>query len=210
MAFDVSKATEHWRQDVDAAGTDLADAGSPIETGARPSGDETQREVEYERAIRALIDRTCGLMDEEGKAASPGTTEDATAMAVDEILPASEPTPPANADDGSPLPSRAASTETAADIEKLREVARSMARQAIGQHRFRVLLSSAWEKLLLAMLALLGSAGFQALGPRPFSEEWAVALVAWLAGAVWAVQYFSATRQLSKLCSSTFHASEET
>lgn len=175
----------------------------------QPSGDELQREEEYEKAVRALIDRTCALVDEAGKTTLPGTSEITPASGIPGTFPASKPAPPWSPDDKSPLPSRSASMETAADIEKLREVAKSMARQAIGQHRSRVLASSAWEKLLLAMLAFLGSASFLALTPRPLSTEWAVAVVAWLAGAVWTAQYFSATRQLLKLRSSTLQASEE-
>lgn len=205
MAPDLSKVTEHQRQDPGNGVTALA---SSIDTGDHPSDDELQCEADYERAIRALIDRTCGLVDEAGKTASPKTTEDASASTVAGSRPANEP-PLWNQDDMSPLPGRAVSIETTADIEKLREVARSMARQAIGQHRFRVLASSAWEKLLLSMLAFLCSAAFQTLTPYPWSKEWAVALVAWLAGAVWTAQYFSVTRQLSKLCSGTLQVPEE-
>jgi hypothetical protein len=210
MAFDASKPIDDRQQDeagkavMNPAGDlSLASPGEP-----RP-GDECEREEEYQKAIRELLDRTCGLVAEAEGGASPAVKRERPAEAGRMAPPRDDAAVPGGPDGQLPIPSRAASTESPTDIETMREVARSSARQAIGLHRFQGLYSSACGKLLLALLALVGSAAAQSLTPRPSSAALAVAAVAWLAGACWTAQYLSATRRLAKLYSSAFGGSDD-
>ena len=212
MAFDGE--SDAFDRQLDADDRDL-DVSRTAHEGHNHAEDR-ECEEEYQRAVEALMERTCRLAREAESEPSrrvEATADDGVgskpyANADAEI----EAESVANRQDGqteTPLPHepaemtpRATSKEDAASLEVMREVANSSARQAVGLHAFQRLYASACQNMWLAAIAVGASFLFQRLDAGPATTGFM--LVTWVAASYWAYQSFRATRQLAGRCAHDF------
>lgn len=177
--------------------------------------DEGELEQSYLKRLDELASLASGQAVETKSSTEADADKAPQVKAADQADPSDGPkrpgrsSRPVSGDAEAGIRPRSRGTETSELIAAIREVSTSSATQALGLHALKNLLNRAQRNLCLALFAFGASYALQLLAAPRASAGLMLALVAWIGGVYWTVDYFVTTRKLTKEHRASFAAAED-
>jgi hypothetical protein len=155
----------------------------------------SESEEDHEEAIKAWLERAC--LPTTGVQYASAELEEASAGEPSPAEETEEPVEPEQPDDPDEYAPRTVAKETVDSIKAMRDLAITNARQAVGRYSCQQLIESARLKLWFSAIALLASVVLQMLSGGASLTTLALAFLALICAARWALQYLSVTNKVS-------------